>query len=111
MQPHVASPHRPPTVYTDESYIHHHYKYRNHRVYDRSDELDVVTKEKHKGRRYCFVAAILDSPTMDSKVMAIDIFTGGKSIASELKDYHDMFNHAYYVGWFGNLLAELDYLQ
>ncbi|RLO10149.1 hypothetical protein DYB28_000676 [Aphanomyces astaci] len=65
------------------------------------------TKEKHKGRRYCFVAGILDSPTMASKVMALDIFTGGKSRGKEPKDYHGMFDHAYYVKWFGRLLDEM----
>ncbi|RLO11279.1 hypothetical protein DYB28_006858, partial [Aphanomyces astaci] len=62
----------------------------------------------HKGRRYCFVAAILDSPTLESKVMAIDIFTGGKSTAKQPKDYHGMFDTEYYVAWFGRLLDEMD---
>ncbi|RHY49106.1 hypothetical protein DYB38_009831 [Aphanomyces astaci] len=54
------------------------------------------------------VAGIPDCPTMASKVMALDIFTGGKSRAKEPKDYHGMFDHAYYVKWFGRLLDEMD---
>ncbi|KAF0726166.1 hypothetical protein Ae201684_015500 [Aphanomyces euteiches] len=108
MQPFIASDQRPPIVYTDESYIHHHYKCPNYDLYDPLDKLDVPRKEKHKGRRYCFIAAILDSPTMDSHVMALDIFTGGNSKAKEPKDYHAMFNHEYYVTWFGKLLKELE---
>ncbi|RLO04912.1 hypothetical protein DYB28_015456, partial [Aphanomyces astaci] len=108
MHPHSTAATRPNVVYTDESYIHHHYKSHHQDLYDPSDEHDVQSKEKHKGRRYCFVAGILDSPTMASKVMALDIFTGGKSRGKEPKDYHGMFNHAYYVKWFGRLLDEMD---
>ncbi|RHY54856.1 hypothetical protein DYB28_008742 [Aphanomyces astaci] len=111
MHPHVGSASRPTIVYTDESFIHHHYKCHNQSLYDPSDVLDVAPKEKHKGRRYCFIAAILDSPTMDSRVMALDIFTGGTTLANEPKDYHGMFNHAYYVGWFQRLLDELDEIR
>ncbi|ETV78600.1 hypothetical protein H257_08096 [Aphanomyces astaci] len=44
MQPYVASEQRPHIVYTDESCIHHHYKCRNHTLYDPNDELDLETK-------------------------------------------------------------------
>ncbi|RHY94243.1 hypothetical protein DYB35_001234 [Aphanomyces astaci] len=98
-------------VYTDESYIHHHYKCHNDSLYDPNDSLDKAPKEKHKGRRYCFIAAILDAPTVDCQLMGLDIFTGGKSTAKEPKDYHGMFNHEYYVTWFGKLLNELDALH
>ncbi|RQM31148.1 hypothetical protein B5M09_005203 [Aphanomyces astaci] len=108
MQPHVASPTRPHVVYTDESYIHHHYKCRNQDLYDPSDTLDTPAKEKHKGRRYCFIAGILDSATLDSKVLALDIFTGGTTASKAPKDYHAMFNHTYYVDWFAKLLDELN---
>ncbi|RQM27515.1 hypothetical protein B5M09_006569 [Aphanomyces astaci] len=83
MHPHSTAATRPNVVHTDESYLHHHYKSHHQDLYDPSDDHDVQSKEKHKGRRYCFVAAILDSPLMASKVMAIDIFTGGKSRAKE----------------------------
>ncbi|ETV99715.1 hypothetical protein H310_07775 [Aphanomyces invadans] len=35
-------------VYTNKSFIHHHYKCRNHRLYDPSGTLDIVAKEKEK---------------------------------------------------------------
>ncbi|ETV95941.1 hypothetical protein H310_10600 [Aphanomyces invadans] len=89
---------------TDESFIHHHYKAHHQSLYGPSEENDIPSKEKHKGRRYCFIAAVLYSPTMPSKVMALHIFTGGK----EPKVYHGMFDHAYYVKWFERLLDELD---
>ncbi|ETV99476.1 hypothetical protein H310_08154 [Aphanomyces invadans] len=108
---------RPHIVNTDESFIHHHYKAHHQSLYDPSDENDIPSKEKHKGRCYCFVAAVLDSPTTPSKVMALDIFTGGSKRASSgpktgkvPKDYHGMFDHAYYVKWFECLLDELGVL-
>ncbi|RHY89342.1 hypothetical protein DYB26_003262 [Aphanomyces astaci] len=108
MQALVDAPDGPHIVYTDESYIHHHYKSHHQALYDPSDTMDLPSKEKHKGRCYCFVAAIQDSPTLESKVMAIDIFTGGKSTAKQPKDYHGMFDTEYYVAWFGRLLDEMD---
>ena len=47
-------------VYMDESYLHHHYKRYHDSLYDASDHLDHAPKEKHKGRRYCFIAALVD---------------------------------------------------
>ncbi|ETV64322.1 hypothetical protein H257_18771 [Aphanomyces astaci] len=97
MQALVDAPDGPHVVYTDESYIHHHYKSHHQALYDPSDTMDLPSKEKHKGRRYCFVAAILDSPTLESK-----------STAKQPKDYHGMFDTEYYVAWFGRLLDEMD---
>ncbi|ETV76547.1 hypothetical protein H257_09549 [Aphanomyces astaci] len=96
MHPHVGSASRPAIVYTDESFVHHHYKCHNQSLYHPSDVLDVAQKEKHKVRR---------------RVMALDIFTGGTTLAKEPKDYHGMFDHAYYVGWFQRLLDELDEIR
>jgi transposase len=45
-------------VYTDESYIHHHYKCHDDSLFDPSDKRP-APKEKHKGRRLCFIAAIV----------------------------------------------------
>ena len=46
-------------VYTDESYIHEHYHRNDDSIWDPNDEQDLQTsKDKHKGRRYCFCAAI-----------------------------------------------------
>ncbi|RHY18959.1 hypothetical protein DYB32_010304 [Aphanomyces invadans] len=65
-------------------------------------------KENHKGHRYCFIAGILESPGLDCRVVALDIFRGGKSTAKQPKDYHAMFNHDCFVNWFAKLFAELD---
>ncbi|RHY31208.1 hypothetical protein DYB25_013680, partial [Aphanomyces astaci] len=94
-------------VYLDEPFIHQHHKRHNDSLLDPSDDLDVQRKENHKGRRYCFIAGILDSPDMECQVVALDIFRGGKSTAKQPKDYHAMFNHGYFVKWFAKLLAEL----
>jgi hypothetical protein len=46
-------------VYTDEIYIHEHYHRNEDSLWDPNDDQDVIyQKEKHKGRRYCFCAAI-----------------------------------------------------
>jgi len=55
-------------AFTDESYIHHNYKCHGDSLYDPVDDRP-VSKEEHKGRRYCFIAAILSkdphAPTSD----------------------------------------------
>jgi transposase len=45
-------------VYLDESYVHHHYHRHEDSVHDPNDESDMMCKIQHKGRRYCFLAAI-----------------------------------------------------
>ncbi|RLO02652.1 hypothetical protein DYB28_013917, partial [Aphanomyces astaci] len=64
MQLHIRSTQCPHILYTDESYIHHHYKCRNQDLYVPSDFMDIAAKEKRKDHRYCFIAVILDSPTL-----------------------------------------------
>lgn len=102
------------TVYMDESYVHHSYSSHNDSIYDPTDPNE--TKSKHKGRRFCFIAAILDKnrsipdakhTEADSAQLqqeTLDIFEGSK----QTKDYHGMFNHDYFVGWMEKLLACLD---
>jgi hypothetical protein len=72
---------------------------------DQSREKDVHAylrlgknaKENHKGRRYCFIAGILDG--------------GEKGKAKkETKDYHAMFDNAFFVAWMIRLLNVLDAL-
>lgn len=45
-------------VYLDESYCHNYHHNSKLSVYDPNDKADKQKKEKHKGRRYCFAAAI-----------------------------------------------------
>jgi hypothetical protein len=47
-------------VTMDESYIHHHYKLMNDSIYDPNDENE-LSKEKHKGGRFCVIGAIIDA--------------------------------------------------
>ncbi|OQR85868.1 hypothetical protein ACHHYP_11247 [Achlya hypogyna] len=91
-------------VYLDESYIHHHYKLSEDSLYH-PDDADEQEKEKHKGRRFCFIAAIVDLGEEASKAIAVDIFQGGKK---ETKDYHGMFTQEYFDAWFQGLLDELE---
>ena len=49
-------------VYMDESYIHEHYHRNDDSIWDPSDEQDVQrSKDRHKGRRYCFACAMQGS--------------------------------------------------
>ena len=145
-------------VYTDESFIHQHYKAHDDTLHDPSDKRP-VPKEMMKGRRFCFIAAIvsaeppkskapqpplraqedhppapsgaadgapppaaaassgslssaaaaqlaqlvIDEPRAHLMPETVDIFRGGK----QKKDYHAMFNGAYYVEWMKKLLAAL----
>ncbi|RHY16479.1 hypothetical protein DYB25_008232, partial [Aphanomyces astaci] len=71
---------------------------------------DPMTKSKHKGRRYCFIAGILDDGSDVAHLLGLDIFVGGKKSGKIVKDYHAMFNHDYFVDWFGKLLDEVEEL-
>ncbi|RHY46144.1 hypothetical protein DYB38_010865 [Aphanomyces astaci] len=88
-----------PVVYMDESYIHHHYTRHQDSLFDPTD--DAPLKEKHKGRRMCFIAGIMAcrASGANSTVVALDIFEGGKKSKDDPKDYHAMFNHTYFVKW------------
>ncbi|ETV81163.1 hypothetical protein H257_05750 [Aphanomyces astaci] len=70
------------------NFIHQHYNKNDISLYDPTDNLYVQAKARHKGHRFCFIAAI---------------FVGGK----QTKDYHGMFDHTYFVTWFGRLLDAL----
>lgn len=101
-------------VYMDESYIHHHYSRHNDSLVDPTD--DKYVKEKHKGRRLCFIAAIIDkdrtvsdeerTPEQAAELLldSVDIFEGGQQKA----DYHGMFCHDYFVNWMDTLLQALE---
>ncbi|ETW06968.1 hypothetical protein H310_03071 [Aphanomyces invadans] len=53
---------------------------------------------------------MLEGGPQQSKLLAFDIFQGGKIRRKEPTDYHAMSNHEYFVDWFGTLLNELDAL-
>jgi transposase len=103
-------------VYMDESYVHKNYCRHHDTLYDPNDEQDLQVRKMHKGERYCFIAAMISAdesvpvderrPDQRAHVMneTIDIFKGGKR---QPKDYHGMFNHAYFVKWMAVLLAAL----
>jgi hypothetical protein len=104
-------------VYLDESYVHHNYARHDDSLFDPNDEQDLQVAVKHKGRRYCFIAAIVDAdPTIDDTNRTetqqahllpetLDIFEGGKK---QTKDYHGMFNSDYFERWMALLLDTLD---
>lgn len=53
----------------------------------------------------------MDGGPNNSKLLAVDIFEGGKRKGKkETKDYHGMFDHDYFVAWMARLLDELDAL-
>ncbi len=103
-------------VYMDESYIHKNYCRHEDSLYDPNDEQDLTTIVTHKGQRYCFIATIIEADHVIPEELqsdeqkagllidTLDIFEGGKK---QTKDYHGMFDHAYFVGWMGRLLQAL----
>ncbi|ETV75130.1 hypothetical protein H257_10696 [Aphanomyces astaci] len=108
MVPTVTTAPRRPVVYLDESLIYHHYTRHADSLYDPTDIAK--TKPMHKGRRYCFIVGILDDGTDASHLLGLDSFVGGKKNGRTVKDYHFMFNHEYFVNWFGKLLDEVEEL-
>ncbi|RHY24645.1 hypothetical protein DYB32_008758 [Aphanomyces invadans] len=96
-----------PEVNLDESYIHHHYARHHDSLYDPSD--DAPLKEKHKGRRLCFIAGIMSGDEADVKLIGLDIFEGSKRVKDDPKDYHGMFDHTYFVKWFKVAVDEVEF--
>ncbi|ETV76309.1 hypothetical protein H257_09774 [Aphanomyces astaci] len=88
-----------------ESFVHHHYNKNDISLHDPTDELDIQPKAKHKGKRYCFIGAIVDGGEENSIFIAYDKFVGAGR--KQTKEYHGMFNHEYYLMWFKRLLDEL----
>jgi hypothetical protein len=106
-------------VYTDESYIHEHYHWNEDSLWDPNDDQDVIyQKEKHKGGRNCFCAAIQGpNPRVEEATEAEDkaglvpgtvwAFCPQKK-SNHQGDYHKVFNGDKYIKWFrGQLLANL----
>jgi transposase len=103
-------------VYLDESYIHEHYHRFDDSLWDPSDEQDLeVGKRKHKGRRYCFLAAIegadprVDQPSPIAKEKgglvrgSLWYFCPQKK-SDSTGDYHKVFNSTNFVAWWKNQL-------
>ncbi|RHZ32287.1 hypothetical protein DYB26_009833, partial [Aphanomyces astaci] len=107
MVPTVMMSPRRPVVYLDESFVHHHYSSHADSLYHPDDPMAM---SKHKGRRYCFIAGILDDGSEVAHLLGLDIFKGGKKSGKIVKDYHTMFNHDYFVDWFDKLLDEVEEL-
>ena len=92
-------------VYTDESYVHHHHHNAHNDLYHPS-RLEETEKIQHKGRRYCFVAAIggsgiNSSPGMIENSKWVFCPTSRKSHKG---DYHKVFDRNNYVKWFSEQL-------
>ena len=101
-------------VYMDESYIHEHYHRNDDSIWDPSDEQDIQqSKERHKGRRYCFACAIQGS----NPRIANEIDGNGPGIVpgsvwafcpqkkeQHQGDYHKVFNGVNFVAWWRNQL-------
>jgi hypothetical protein len=104
-------------VYMDESYIHEHYHRNEDSLFDPNDEQDVICqKEKHKGRRYSFCAAI-QGPNLQGGEAPEDLaglvpgsiwaFCPQKK-GNHLGHYHKVFNGDNYIVWFRDqLIANL----
>jgi hypothetical protein len=99
----------------DESYIHEHYHHNEDSLYDLEDDKDVIyQKEKHKGRRYCFCAAIQGPNPRVEATDAEDLLAGlvpgsiwafcPQKKGDHLGDYHKVFNGDNCITWFRDQL-------
>ena len=101
-------------VYLDESYIHHHYRWKEGEdLYDPNDPDDVVFgKDRYKGSRYCFICAIQGPATLprglpDDQGGVVPgswwHFSPTKR-ADHKGDYHKVFKSENFVPWFRDKL-------
>jgi transposase len=97
-------------VYLDESYIHHHYHRFDDSLWDPSDDQDVqVGKMKHKGSRYCFLAAIQGADPRVKDPVAKEAKGGlvpgslwtfcPQAKKDSTGDYHKVFNSSNFIKW------------
>lgn len=101
-------------VDTDESYLHQFYQREKESFYDPSDPEFRQPRIRHKGRRWCFIAAIQsDAHVPDGEERkesdkaglirkSVWIFSPNKKDSSG--DYHKAFNGSNFVNWFKNYL-------
>lgn len=97
--------------------MHQNYARHDDSLFDPNDEQDLQVTVKHKGRRYCFIAAIIDADPLVNETdrtkaqeahllhETLDIFEGSKK---QTKDYHGIFNGDYFEQWMLTLLDALD---
>ena len=90
-------------VYMDESYIHEHYTNHDDSLFYPHDPHPYVKKKRFKGRRYCFVGAILGPDTNVSEgsrceserasfmMEMLDIFVGGNTKKSDVMSARSIF--------------------
>ena len=102
-------------VYTDESYIHQYYHRRKDSIYNANDDQDMqVGKDRHKGKRFCFIAAIQgpDPRVAHGQALAVEQMAGlvpnsewwfsPQQPKQNQGDYHKVFNGANYLDWWEN---------
>lgn len=88
-------------VYMDESYVHHHYHHETHNLFHPSHG-STNEKTPHKGRRYCFVAAIGGEGLSSNPGLIEDsvwVFSPTNK-KGHVGDYHKVFNRENYTHWF-----------
>lgn len=98
-------------VYLDESYIHQHYSKSNNSLYDPNDNEDIQSRQPHKGRRICFLAAIKNSIGDEKAGFVANsawwFIPKGKNAHGG--DYHKSFNSHNFLAWFRqNLMPNLN---
>ena len=101
-------------VYMDESYIHKNYQHRDKLLFDPNDEQDMEVNKIHKGRRFWFIAAIIDkdqtlshvtkeenseSAEAHSMLDTFDMFEGGKQTV----DYHGILDRKVFCALDGDV--------
>ena len=93
-------------VYLDKSYIHQHYQRFDKLIWDPKDKQDLQCKSAHKGKRYCFIAAI-QGPSPTDKTLKGD-FAGLVSGSfwqfcpnqgAQTNNYHKAFNSSNFTAW------------
>jgi len=95
-------------VYLDESYCHNHHHNSKLSVHDPNDKEDKQKQEKHKGRRFCFAAAIRgpDPAERTSKAAYLPgtfwMFEPRNVKANT--DYHKVFNADNFGKWWSSQL-------
>jgi len=109
------------TIHMDESHIHKNHHRHDNSLFDPNDEQDLQTKAQHKGKRCCFIAAVVDDdrrpevmaipeeirPAVDKAGLmheTLDMFEGGEK---QTKDCHGMFDSVHFIKWMKKLLEAL----